>query len=346
MTHDSKHRKRIEKYLKEIEGIYKNMIDAISYVAVKIHLEDELFKFKNYSNIEVLADAIFLKYAKDVYEIITKGTASEWKLANLKHDAIKQATIERISDRLNADVDLKNFAKTLHNETALEAFQRRKVGKFTISERVWDIGSKAKENIELAIDVALKEGMSAQELARQIKKELNNPDALYRKVRDKHGNLKLSKAAKAYKPGQGVYRSAHKNALRLAANEINIAYREAEQLRISQNNDVVGQRISLSPSHKIYDLCDELKGDYPKDFQWNQWHTNCKCFRTTILKKDEEIINELNSGQNLPPETSANYVKETPLQLHKWYAENEERMKNWKSKPSFVENNKAVFKKS
>ena len=166
------------------------------------------------------------------------------------------------------DTKMREISKQSQNKQAFEAFQKRKVGKFTTSERVWKIGAQARENLEFALDAGLKEGISAQELARSIKSNLNNPDALFRKVRDKHGNLQLSKNAQSFHPGQGVYRSAHKNALRLASNEINIAYREAEQTRIRQNNDVVGVQINLSPSHRHYDMCDELKGTYPKDFNW------------------------------------------------------------------------------
>src|SRR5690606_31575916 len=125
----------------------------------------------------------------------------------------------------------------------------------------------------------------------------------------------------------------------MAANEINTAYREAEQIRISSNPDVVGVEIHLSPQHVIFDMCDELAGRYPKDFQWNAWHISCRCNRRTVLKSDEEFINELNQGLELPPESSKNFVKKTPPQFNKWVQENEKKMENWKRKPSFVADN-------
>ncbi len=340
---DGRHRRRLNLYLKRMEKIFEDLIQSISVIAVKAQLSEELFQFKKHNNLQKYADDIFLKYIKDLTALIKIGNAEEWELANLKANAVKQATLDKIKNRLKPEAytrELKKLAQQSHNQTALDAFQHRKAGKFTISERVWDIGKQAQENIELAIDLALKDGISAQQLARDIKKFLNNPEALYRKVRDKHGNLKLSKAAKAYKPGQGVYRSAHKNALRLAANEINTAYREAEQLRLEQNNDVVGVEIHLSPSHKIYDICDELKGRYRKDFKWSKWHVGCKCFRTSILKTNSELIKEINSGRNEPPEKSANYVGDLPPQFTNWVNENAEKMKNWKRKPEFIENNR------
>lgn len=77
-------------------------------------------------------------------------------------------------------------------------------------------------------------GKSANYLISDVRKYLKNPDALFRRVRDKHGNLRLSKAAKAYHPVRGVYRSAYKNALRLTATETNMAYRTADHLRWQQ----------------------------------------------------------------------------------------------------------------
>src|SRR5690606_29615962 len=155
--------------------------------------------------------------------------------ANAKINGILNDKLNSVQSKIppqKYNAKIREISKQSQNKSAFEAFQTRKKGKFTTSERVWNIAGQARENLELAIDVALKEGTSAQELARQIKGNLNNPDKLFRRVRDKHGNLVLSKNAKTFNPGQGVYRSAHKNALRMAANEINTAYREAEQIRI------------------------------------------------------------------------------------------------------------------
>lgn len=61
----------------------------------------------------------------------------------------------------------------------------------------------------MAIDIALGDGTSAAVLSRTVRKWLNNPNALFRRVRDKHGQLRLSQNAKNYHPGRGVYRSAY-----------------------------------------------------------------------------------------------------------------------------------------
>ena len=81
-------------------------------------------------------------------------------------------------------------------------------------------------------------------MSRDVRRYLRNPDKLFRRVRDKHGNLRLSKAAKAYHPGRGVYRSSYRNALRLTATENNMAYRTADHLRWQQQPFVVASKSS------------------------------------------------------------------------------------------------------
>lgn len=343
MTPDEKHIKRINKYLLKINGLYDDLVREISLLVVKQRATDKLFRFKDYQKITTQVSDALMSYNDNLLSSIKTYTQYEWDYGNAKVSEILTENLAKIKGKVSGpayDAKLKEISKLSQNQKAFEAFRERKIGKFTISERVWNISKQAKENLEFAIDDALKEGISAQDLARKIKGNLNNPDALFQRVRDKHGNLQLSKNARAYHPGQGVYRSAHKNAMRLAANEINIAYREAEQLRIMQNNDVVGQKINLSPQHKVFDMCDELAGSYPKDFNWSSWHVQCKCFRTMILKSPSELITEINNGQNLAPEASENYIAAMPQNFNHWVSDNKEMLDRRKTKPYFLEENK------
>ena len=85
----------------------------------------------------------------------------------------------------------------------------------------------------------------------------------------------------------------------LAAIEINIAYRTADHERWQQLDFIVGIEVRLSNNHTclgkdgkphpFYDICDELKGKYPKDFKFTGWHPHCRCIATTILKTDAEM---------------------------------------------------------
>ncbi|MFP3835338.1 hypothetical protein [Chryseobacterium sp. SIMBA_028] len=346
MTPDERHLKRINRYLIAINGVYDDLVREIALVVVRLKVGDKLFRFRDYGTITKEVSRALKNYNDNLLSSIKTYTQYEWDYGNAKVSELLIENLAKVKGKVSGtayEAKLKEISTQSVNKSALEAFQQRKSGKFTVSERVWNITKQAKENLEFAIDDALREGMSAQDLARKIKGNLNNPDALFRRVRDKHGNLQLSKNAKAFHPGQGVYRSAHKNAMRLAANEINTAYRQAEQLRIQGNNDVVGQKINLSPQHKVYDICDELAGSYPKDFQWSSWHVLCKCFRTMILKSPTELITEINNGQNLSPESSSNFVSGVPDNFTSWLSENRESLEKIKSKPYFLEENKTQF---
>lgn len=163
------------------------------------------------------------RLAKKVESVITSGTQSEWLAATYKNDAFLGSILR--TSKLTKE-ELEQYQG--RNLEALNTFQRRKVEGMGLSERVWKQVEDMKAAIELGIDVAIGDGRDAQQLSRDLRSYLQEPKRLYRRVRDKGGVLRLSKAAKMYHPGQGVYRSSAKNAQRLARTEINMAYRESE----------------------------------------------------------------------------------------------------------------------
>ena len=195
-------------------------------------------------------------------------------------------------------------------------------------------------------------------MSRDLRGYLQQPDKLFRRVRDAYGALRLSQAAKAYHLGRGVYRSSYKNARRLAATETNIAYYTADYLRWQQLDFVVGIRVELSNNHTLngrpfHDICDELSaprgsnntggmGCYPKDFKFTGWHPLCRCHALTILKTDDEIAEDTRrilAGE--PTDTgSVNRVDDMPQEFKDWVKDNEDRIARAKSLPYFIRDNK------
>ncbi|MDR0559496.1 MAG: hypothetical protein LBG92_04960, partial [Prevotellaceae bacterium] len=167
------------------------------------------------------------------------------------------------------------------------------------------------------------------------KQYLREPDKLFRRVRDQHGQLRLSQAAKAYHPGQGVCRSVYKNARRMAATETNIAYRTADFLRWQQLDFVVGIEVRLSGNHPVSDICDNLKGKYPKDFKFTGWHPLCRCYAIPVLKTSEDSSTEPDD---------ANTVTEPPEGFQNWLAQNRDRIERAKSLPYFLRDNSQYIK--
>ena len=330
MNYDEQHRKHLLAYLQQIERLFYQWVGFSVSLALKTDFRElvtnTLFAFAATKKGKAFEKEL-ANFSNQLDQIIKQGITKEWAFANLKQDKL-----------------LREGLTKYQNLEALEAFKVRKIKDFTVSNRVWDIAKKAQSEIELALSVSLEEGKSAVQLSREVRNLLNNPTALFRRVRDKYGNLVLSKNAQNYHPGQGVYRSAYKNALRLASNEINVAYKSSDWLRIQQNPDVVGFEVRLSPQHKVYDMCDELKGKYPKSFRFHGWHVGCKCHIITILKTDEELIKELKADEELPPESSSNYVGDVPSNYKQWVTDNKDRFKNWKTKPYFIEGNVSAQK--
>ena len=187
------------------------------------------------------------------------------------------------------------------------------------SARVWNLSKQYRTEIEMALDIAISEGTPANELASTLKKYLRNPDSLFRRYRDKNGVLQLSKKAKEYHSGQGVYRSAYKNAERLARTEINIAYRKADIERWQSMDIIAGYEIKRSRHPYGCEICDMMKGVYPKSFVWVGNHPNCRCYMTPIFKADIK-------GKELTLNPK----------LTNWIASNEEKITTASSVPMFL----------
>lgn len=194
-----------------------------------------------------------------------------------------------------------------------------------LSKRVWAICEQFGKEMELAIDTALLNGTSAANLSREVRGLLREPHKLFRRVRDERGELHLSKAAQAYKPGQGVYRSSFKNAMRLAATEINISYRSSDYERWNSLSFIHEIDIDLSNNHPVYDICDELKGRYPKDFKFVGWHPHCRCIATPVLP-DHDRFEKYYLGQADTPSDAESYVAEMPKNFRRWEKANAGRI--------------------
>ncbi len=266
------------------------------------------------------ADKVFANMRKRILETIQAGADAADKLS--QHKAEKLTRLYGVATQLRRE------------QTTARSLQE-------ISDAVWKQSEQLRAEMELALSVALKSGTSADNFSREIRGYLNEPNKLFRRVRDEFGNLVLSKAAAAYHPGRGVYRSSYKNARRLAATEINMAYRKADYDRWQKLDFVIGVRIALSREHPYYDMCDELAGDYPKDFMFFGWHPYCRCIATPILQNIEDFKN------GVPPEKDLLKVDKVPDNFNKWVLNNEIRinraLSGQSTMPFFLRDNKGAM---
>jgi hypothetical protein len=280
------------------------------------------------SVVEKDVDKVFKKFANAMTANISQGISEGWMLSNICNDVMVNDYINGID--LKKDDRLKLFSR---NTKALEAFTNRKVQGMNLSDRVWKISTDTKAQLEQVLSSGILEGKASQAMTTDLRKFLKEPNKLFRRVRDEKGNLKLSKPAMDYHPGRGVNRSSYKNALRLARNEVNIAYHTADNVRRQGLPFVLGFKVNLSNAHKVYDICDEMTGEYPKEFLFTGWHTNCLCYTTSVKLTKAEFIEHLN-GKPITKQ-----ITDIPDKAKKFVSDNAEKIKGLKSPPYFIKDN-------
>ena len=122
----------------------------------------------------------------------------------------------------------------------------------------------------------------------------------------------LSRAAKQYHPGRGVYRSAYKNALRLTRTETNKAYQKSDNERWKQQDFVKGVRVERSDVPYECDICSSGVGEYPKDYEWTLFHPNCRCRAVPILADEDEFMKSVEAGIEGKDYEFSGYIKDVP----------------------------------
>ena len=346
--HDRAHYSNLSRYAQQIEAVYLSAVKEAAAIGALVtdFNPDRLFSFSDYPVTRKRIESLLENLRNGLQSVIVNGIQSEWTLANNKNNELCKQVFGKAFGHLTKEQE-KRYLST--NETARDAFLKRKTAGLRLSDRVWNYTNQFKEEIELGLDVGIRGGKSADEISQDLRLFLKYPDKLFRRVRDEHGELQLSKNAAAFHPGQGVYRSSYKNARRVAVTECNIAYRTADHLRWQQMDFVVGILIEPSDTnHPVRDICDDLKGRYPKNFKWTGWHPHCRCHATPILKTEEEVAEDNNriiQGDEVSPD-SVNTVSSLPSNFTDWVKDNQERIERASSVPYFLEDNEALLSSS
>lgn len=352
MNYEQRHNKNLAAYERKVDALYKEAVKEAAKIGVSltdIFDASKPFSFDDYPITKRRLEKLLKELQSGVEAVIVNGVRSEWTLANNKNNELCNQVF---GDRVLSNAERRRYYN--NNDKALEAFEARKESGMNLSDRVWKYTNQFKEEIEMGLDLGIRSGRPALKMASDLKQYLLHPDKLFRRVRDEHGQLHLSKAAAAYHPGRGVYRSSYKNARRLAATETNIAYRTADYTRWQQLDFVVGIEVRLSNNHTCLggdgkphafsDICDDLKGRYPKDFKFTGWHPHCRCHAVTILKTPEEMAADnkrIMEGKE-SEEASENAVTDVPEGFSQWIKRNEKRIAAAKQRgklPYFLKDN-------
>ena len=340
--YDKRHNLNLAKYERQLKALFDAAAsDAANLASLIGKLGETPFAWKDYPLALIQMERIIKQLNRDITVSIVNGIRSEWTLANSKNNELCNVVFGSLANSLPERAARRYYST---NEQARDAFIARKEQGLGLSDRVWRYTGQFKNEIELALDTGIRSGRSADELSRDVREYLQHPDKLFRRVRDEHGQLHLSKAAAAYHPGAGVYRSSYMNARRLTSTETNIAYRTSDYLRWQQMDFVVGIEIRMSNNHPIEDICDELAGRYPKDFKFTGWHPFCRCHVVPVLKTEEEMDKDtqriLDGEEPLPG--SVNGVTGVPPAFTEWTTNNSERIEAAEARgtlPYFIKDN-------
>lgn len=347
---DEQHIRNAAFYAQEIEDLYRILILEAAAIGVSVSdfNPNRPFSFSDYPQTKRRIEQLLKKMREGVTAVVINGIEAEWTLSNNKNSELARRLFGDNIGKLT-QAEYRRYFST--NDAARQAFIARKTAGMTISDRVWKYTNQFKNEIEFALDIGIRSGLPAAQMARELRQYLQQPDKLFRRVRDEHGQLQLSKSALAYHPGVGVYRSSQKNAERLARTETNMAYRGSDWLRWQQLDFVVGYEVRRSNNPYPCVLCETLVGKYPKYFKFMGWHPQCRCIAIPILKTEEEFLrdNEHILSGEITSVKSVNEIDGVPEQFKMWVRENEERiaMSNQRGTlPLFLKENRKMWERA
>lgn len=340
-TYDKKHKENLAKRARKVQQLYDAAIKRIAQAAAPSLFDADPkkeFHFEDFPALKKEMEALMQDLGSSLQANIEDGDQESWTLSNTKNDAM----VDSIIGKKHLPKKVVQAWKHPHLE-ALNAFIARKEAGMNLSRRVWNLTQQFKSELELALELGMGEGKSAAALSRDVRKYLVEPNKLFRRVRDKSGALRLSKAAAAYHPGQGVYRSSYKNALRMTATENNIAYRTADHNRWQALPFVIGIEIHISNNHPTEDICDLFDGKrFPKDFKFTGWHPWCRCYAVSVLASQEEMdayTTAIMNGEDVSHWKFTGQVEKMPKEFNKWMKDNQARIENATSMPYFIKDN-------
>lgn len=331
-------------YNKRLGRLYSDYVKKLTSLGYgeDVLEDDVLFNFDNFPQLKARLNDIFNDYYQNSLLCYKSGITDGVALA-YNHDEMVIGGYSVLTDK----------AIRVARDTAAATFIANRLktkNGLNLAQTIWNYCQQTKSEFEMAmsntIADGIKKGSSAEEVGKSIRKYLNDPDMMYRR----YHTIKVQKNGKKKdvvtwrrrriidgkvrfieepleKVGMGVYRSARKNALRVARTEINSAYHKARNERWQNEPFVIGQYIHVSPQHNIDDICNDLEGRYPKDYVWISWHPQCICTSDPITIQGEEkkeFYKRLMAGEDMSNYVSPFAVLTMPEKYNQYIKDNSE----------------------
>jgi len=260
------------------------------------------------------------------------GIAENWGISFDQNDQIVSDYLWKIA---NSDEQFHSNYQKLHNLNALKMFINRTTDTKFLCDMIWKLEEGYCAELKIFLGIGIANGEGAQVIGRQIRQYLENSEALFRRTRDKEGNLILNKTAKGEPQKKELLKSAYENAVMIIASLTNQSYLLADHNRWLNMDMVIGIRISTSGVHKTKDICDELAGVYPKTFIHLGWHLCCHCYVTPVMMPREDFNAYLTGNKPL----QAEQITEYPENFIKYVEMNRDQIAKMKIQPDWVKYN-------
>ena len=326
--YDKQHIQKIAAQQAVIANIFNQFILSVSPYLHKWSDAGKNNVWIRNQRIESAVDRELLNLESMLYANISAFQKDGWDRAERKNDDFISQFIKGMS--------ISSATKDGMFAHSLSAFETLKndidANGFKLSDRVWNITQQTKSQLEFYLDSGVVAGRNANGISSDIRQILQNPQKRFRRIRNEKGELVLSQPMKNYHPGQGVYRSAYKNALRTSATTTNIAYRSADYERWSKQDFILGIEVHRSANNRgPCKICDAMVGKYPKTFKFTGFHPFCICFATPITMEPEDfadfLLNDtVPQGQTITdiPQATKDFVSENKdgFQSAFWYKDN------------------------
>ena len=326
--YDKQHIQKVAAQQAVIANIFNQFILSVSPYLRKWSDAGKNNVWISNQGIESAVDRVLLNLESMLYANISAFQKDGWERAERKNDDFISLFIKGMS--------ISSATKDGMFTHSLSAFEDLKndidSNGLKLSDRVWNITQQTKSQLEFYLDSGVVAGRNSNGISSDIRQILQNPQKRFRRIRNEKGELVLSQPMKDYHPGQGVYRSAYKNALRTSATTTNTAYRSADYERWSKQDFVLGIEIHRSANNRgPCKICDAMVGKYPKTFKFTGFHPFCICFATPITMEPEDfadfLLNDtVPQGQTITdiPQAAKDFVSENKdgLQSAFWYKDN------------------------
>ena len=172
---ESKHLKDVERYARQIEAIYQSAVREAAAIGATIpnFNPNKPFSFANYPSTKARIEKLLQTLKTGISTVILNGIEAEWTLANNKNNELCNVVFGEYATKLSPEQARKYYNT---NDKACKAFTERKIGGLKLSDRVWRYTEQFKTEIEMGIDLGLRDGLSADEMSRTLRQYLQHPD--------------------------------------------------------------------------------------------------------------------------------------------------------------------------